>query len=353
MKLVMTLIVRDEVDILDEQIAFHLNAGIDFVVATDHRSIDGTTDILESYARENVLQLIREEAEFTREHEWQTRMARLAASEHRADWVINSAADEFWYPRGPSLKDVLASVPSAYGVVRGLVRNFIPPLDDRGWFAERLTLRLAAPAPINDPATPFRPVVKVAHRAHPNVVVAGGHQVFGHPWRLLRGWYPLEVLHFPLRSREQCAGKYRKTWTGWEENLRGDLARAREAAEHGRPHAIWERVALDESLVDRGLAEGSLVSDTRLRDRLRALRADASGFTRPRRSSDDPSLTLPTRLELDAHALEAAVFDEAELVRSRRWLDAIEARLAGLEVRRRSKAPLVYRWRGKSAKVTR
>ena len=52
MKLVMTLLVRDEADIVDAQIAFHLDAGVDFVVATDNRSEDGTTAILERYARE-------------------------------------------------------------------------------------------------------------------------------------------------------------------------------------------------------------------------------------------------------------------------------------------------------------
>ena len=35
MKLVQTLVVRDEVDIIDAQIAYHLNAGVDFVIATD------------------------------------------------------------------------------------------------------------------------------------------------------------------------------------------------------------------------------------------------------------------------------------------------------------------------------
>ena len=48
MRLVQTLLVRDEVDIVDTQIAYHLNAGVDFVIATDHESRDGTTDILES-----------------------------------------------------------------------------------------------------------------------------------------------------------------------------------------------------------------------------------------------------------------------------------------------------------------
>ena len=52
MKVVMTLLVRDEVDVVESWLAFHLNAGADFVVATDNRSQDGTTEILERYARE-------------------------------------------------------------------------------------------------------------------------------------------------------------------------------------------------------------------------------------------------------------------------------------------------------------
>ena len=38
MKLVLTVLARDEADIIDAQIAFHLNAGVDFVVATDNSS---------------------------------------------------------------------------------------------------------------------------------------------------------------------------------------------------------------------------------------------------------------------------------------------------------------------------
>ena len=83
MKLVMTLLVRDEADIVDAQIAFHLDAGVDFVIATDNRSQDGTTEILERYAREGHLHLIREPGDDLRQSEWVTRMARLAATELR------------------------------------------------------------------------------------------------------------------------------------------------------------------------------------------------------------------------------------------------------------------------------
>ena len=81
MKLVMTLLARDEADVVGANVDFHLNAGVDFVVATDNRSQDGTTDILEAYARGRQLHLIREEGEYLQQAEWVTRMARLAVDE--------------------------------------------------------------------------------------------------------------------------------------------------------------------------------------------------------------------------------------------------------------------------------
>src|SRR3954451_16273198 len=107
MKLVMTLLARDEADIVRDQLEFHLNAGVDFVIAMDNLSQDGTTEILESYAKHGHLSLTRQNSESLRQAEWITEMGRLAATEHGADWVIHTDADEFWWPRGESLKDVL------------------------------------------------------------------------------------------------------------------------------------------------------------------------------------------------------------------------------------------------------
>ena len=41
-------------------------------------------------------------------------------------------------------------------------------------------------------------------------------------------------------------------------------------------------------------------------------------------------LPPPTRAELDAHAIEVGVFEEAELIRCQRWADELNARVSRL-----------------------
>ena len=154
MKIVMTLMVRDEADIIDTLINFHLASGVDFIIATDHDSADGTSEILESYAAAGVLHRLAVSSPVKRQAEWVTRMARMAATEFDADWVItNSDADEFWWPWGGSLKEALARIPERYGVVSTFVRAFLPRPGDESW-TERMTVRFMPHAPINSPREP-------------------------------------------------------------------------------------------------------------------------------------------------------------------------------------------------------
>jgi hypothetical protein len=327
MKVVMTVVLRDEVDLVDDHLAFHLNAGVDFVLATDHRSSDGTTDVLEAYARDGVLRLIREGGDLIRQDVWQTRMSRLAATEHGADWILCSDADEFWWPREGSLSEALEAVPPLYQVVRAYSHSFVPR-PGSGWFVERMTIRLAPTAPINDPWTPYRPVAKVAFRADPRVKVGwGNHHLSGVALRTLHGWCPIDILHFPVRSAEQIARKYWNKATAWTRNPRGDLARARSVLTSGESDVIYERLAVDEAIVARGLAAGVLVADTRLRDALRTLRA-AGGVVPGGVRTAEPHSARRDHVE---HAVENGVLDDADLVRIQRRVDAAAARVGRLE----------------------
>ena len=325
MRVVVTVLARDEADVIGDQVAFHLNAGADFVVATDNNSRDGTTEILERYEREGKLHLIREPTEGLRQGEWVTRMARLAATDFGADWVINTDADEFWWPRGGSLKDLLAAVPRRYGIVNAFWRSFVPRPDDDASFAERMTARLSQHAPINDPTSFYRPVIKVAHRADPDVVVArGNHALLDSPLLPLLTWHPLEVLHFPLRSRAQWLRKVELQGDAFTKHIEragtGYHLKSYDALRAGRIDEQYESLVVDDAALERGVATGTLAVDTRLRDALRTLGAGGT-----------LTFQQPTDADDVAYAVETAVLDEAYIVRAQRRLDALEQRLAALE----------------------
>jgi hypothetical protein len=323
MKLVMTLLARDEADILDAQIKYHLNAGVDFVIATDNRSEDGTTEILESYAEAGQLHLIREDGEYLQQAEWITRMGRLAATELGADWVIHSDADEFWWPRGDSLNDVLSSIPRRYGIVRALLRHFVPRPEGAGSFAERMTVRVSSSSPINDPRSLFRPNLKVIHRGDPNVNVSiGAQRLLDSSLVPLRGWYPVEFFHFPVRSLEQCGRKYAHQQTGPAQTPSPYYDRVRALIDEGRLEEVYESLVVDDDALKRGLEEGTLVLDTRLRDALRAL-SEGKRIVFPR----------PTVVDEAAYAVDVAALGEADLVRLQRRLDTLEQRLLTIERR--------------------
>ena len=337
MTLVMTLLARDEIDIVEEWLAFHLNAGADVVIATDNRSVDGTTEVLERYARSGHVHLIREPGEDLRQNEWVTRMARLAATDYGADWVINSDADEFWWPRGASLSEVLGAVPPRYGTVGAFLRVFCPR-PGNGDFAERMTVRFSALAPINDPASLYKPIRKVVHRGHPEIeLTRGNHALVDSPFAPLRGWFPIECFHFPLRSVEQCAHKAQLQGEAFEKHIaqvadrvpRGDVRRAQARQDRRSTTRRWSSPTTSCSGA-RPRAGSS--STPGLRDALRELRDEAGAFA-PRGSGSGLRFPLPTLVEDAEYAVEAAMLGEADVVRLQRRLDELEQRLQTVEQR--------------------
>src|SRR5207237_6454132 len=98
MNLVMTLLVRNEADIVRDNIDFHLSQGVDFVIATDNGSDDDTPKLLRTYEEAGVLRLIHEPEHTHSQGLWVTRMARMAFSDHQADRVINNDPDQSRWP---------------------------------------------------------------------------------------------------------------------------------------------------------------------------------------------------------------------------------------------------------------
>jgi len=319
MKLVQTLVVRDEVDVVDDQIAYHLNAGVDFVIASDHESRDGTTDILERYAREGHLRRIEVEGTM-RDGPWRTHMARLAAVEHGADWIVNTDADEFWMPRRGTLKDIFVSIPEQYGVVFALSRHFVPRPESPGRFWERMLVRASPQAAIHDPTSPYRPHLKAAHRADPEISVSfGSHTVWTRSWRALHHWHPADVLHFPFRSLSQWENKGVRRAQG--DKPLGQYVTALRAKESGRSADRYGSLVVDDRELELGLTQGSLRTDTRLRDALAAIH---DGGQAERDDAFDGAYD-------ESYVADAVAVRDADIVRLRRHLDRLEVRVAALD----------------------
>lgn len=272
----MTLFVRNEEDILEANLRYHLERGVDFIIATENRSEDATPEILAEHARAGHLHLIRHAQDDYAQPQAMTRMARLAAEKFGADWVINNDADEFWWPREGSLKDAFTAVPLRYGAFVAHRSNFVPRPEDGRSFLERMdVVELPDVERLRDDdarrAYGLRHflVPKVAHRAAPDVeVIDASHRVTGTGVELAPGWQPVDILHYPLRSYAQFEAKVRNGGRALERHpdphFNPHLRRLYGLYRDGRLPERYAELVHDDRAVEAGIARGRLLRDRRL-----------------------------------------------------------------------------------------
>ena len=222
MKLALTLMVRDEADVVEAMLHHHARHGVDVFIITDNGSVDGTADIIRDFARDHDVDL-RHDGEYKKQ---QSRvvsgMARDAATRHGADWVINADADEFWMPvdRTLRLRDAVEQFDPAIRAFSVPVVDMTGPPARSGTGLDRLVYRDTRPLEamfrvgLHDHST-----VNAMHVADPEVTVMhGNHYVStrsrGRPPAALE----LEVLHVPWRSWSQFERKVRNAGTAFAAN---------------------------------------------------------------------------------------------------------------------------------------
>lgn len=107
-KLVMTLLVKNEEDVLEAHLRFHKAMGVDSFIVTDNNSTDSTIDIIKKYQSLGwIKEVIYESATNYEQKQWVDRMVWIAKVRYHADWVINADADELWYSPTGNLKNEL------------------------------------------------------------------------------------------------------------------------------------------------------------------------------------------------------------------------------------------------------
>ena len=283
MKLVMTLLVRDEEDIVAANIDFHLAQGVDFIIATDNLSVDRTPKILRDYEKRGLLHYIAQPDDNYMQHRWVTEMARLAVTRFGADWVIDNDADEFWYPEAGDLKHILDAVPAGCDAVTVKRTNFLPRLMQPGaFFADVMTMR--EHQSVNALGQPLPG--KVCHRGFADIEVGqGNHDVSRIGQALTALPAPIIILHFPVRTYRQFANKIALGGAAYARNKTLPEATG---STWRYLYEIWQKGQLEahyQNLVDgadSAIAEGKAVAD----ERLKSILANLSSQPIQRRHGD-------------------------------------------------------------------
>lgn len=274
----MTLKVRDEADIILDNIRFHAALGVERFIVADHGSTDGTRELLAPYVESGLVLVTEVEGDDVIDLALRnmTGLAQLAR-EDGADWVIHNDADEFWWPVVGDLRDALAMAADDYGLVLAPRAELPPVIGDDPW-PRRMRFRDARA--LHRPKIAHRALEGVRlHGAHPSTVWAEGSGTgmlgtmkMRSPGDdegddapddlgglILAPVFPIRVLHAPIRYLEQYRRRMEialdsNAWGG-----RGEELRARR--DRGELADVYADLALNPEQVSGQLAAGSLVDD--------------------------------------------------------------------------------------------
>jgi len=210
-RIAMSILVKDEVDIIEDNIRFHARMGVDCFAVMDNLSTDGTREVLHSLQEEFDLHIIEQKCQNYQQAVWMTELAHYAKKYLKADLVISNDADEFWLPKqGTNLRDHLYASDSVVTLKR---RNMV--LEERALQADYdyRTARFSVANPIlynsetqktSDAISML--LVKISPKTivnpHGLIRLKGGNHWAKHGWRWInaRNCNDITVYHYPIRS---------------------------------------------------------------------------------------------------------------------------------------------------------
>ncbi|MCY4046442.1 MAG: glycosyltransferase family 2 protein [Cellvibrionales bacterium] len=209
-RLSMNLLIKNEVDIIADNLKYHSQVGVDQFVIMDNGSTDGTRELIESLKEEYELHIIDRPVADYQQSNWKTEMAKVA-KKRGAHWVITNDADEFWVAKSGSLKKELTETGSIITCPRRNVLFSKEAFDsEEKYYHQDYVVKY----PINYPKgiqqkEPHLSIMlgnihgKVMVNTKGLLRVKGGNHRAWHLW----GWLnqttssDVTVYHFPIRSK--------------------------------------------------------------------------------------------------------------------------------------------------------
>lgn len=206
--LAMTLLVKNEISVIETNIMVHRALGVNYILVTDNNSNDGTYELLQKLKKEGYInELVLDEEPSYNQAEKVDRMIRLAINKYKADWVFNVDADEIWYSKTGDLKNEISD--SRCNVIKCPMKNVYP--DDTEIFESKYIVKKNINEPkrynMRDYNLYSKQFDKVIHRtAEYSFISMGNHDVeIGH--RAVIRSKDITIYHYCIRSKEHFKEK--------------------------------------------------------------------------------------------------------------------------------------------------
>ena len=216
------MMVKDEDDIIYENLVWHFCVGFRKFVIVDNNSNDKTRERIEKFKTQTlgkaVVIIVDDPIVEYIQSRITTGVMRFANSTWpEVTWIFPVDADEFWYPNLP-LKDVLSNVPQDKDIILTLQYQHLPTetadkINENLPFYDSITYRHK---------TLSSGLGKVAVKANPNIIIDQGNHnahIINHTTNLnyISGnIIGLDMRHFQRRSLAQVRKKY---WNGAQANI--------------------------------------------------------------------------------------------------------------------------------------
>jgi hypothetical protein len=228
-KIVLIAVPYDQADIVEDFLDWHLDLGVDLILALDGGSTDGTKEVLERYASTNrVVWFALPERDMTK-YSIADELAAMARDRYEADWIFYCDVDEFIGTHGKDLRTVLANSDREGITLLDLPRRTMigPPIPAGRRATEVLTLRIdrtvvaTAEQQISwDLPVPFA-FIEVGPHIAIRASAIGSFAIGMHSATVAwgtNGTTDLYILHYAIRGYEELRQKVRNTEKWLEDN---------------------------------------------------------------------------------------------------------------------------------------
>ena len=206
-QLIMTLLVKNEESMLEENLLFHKAMGVDSFIITDNNSTDSTPEIIRKYKQKGwIKEVIEEKATDYEQKEWVDRMIWKAKTIYKADWIINADADELWYSPSGNLKTDLSATHA--NVLNCEMRSVYPEENRPFWQWDKVVKPVSEPEryDLSTYSIFERQNKKVIHRSAGYLQISmGNHKVTMLPQ--LSTDSGIRIYHYNIRGKQQFLEK--------------------------------------------------------------------------------------------------------------------------------------------------